>query len=62
MGGVLFDVAKSYTLSFLLAGVAGLLNLVLIGAIIIWKPDCASPEIPNIRVRRASKEKNTAAA
>jgi MFS family permease len=39
MGGVLFDIAKSYTLSFLLAGFAGLLNLVVIGAILIWKPD-----------------------
>src|SRR5215213_3390121 len=33
MGGVLFDFSKTYTLSFLLAGLAGLLNLVVIGAL-----------------------------
>src|SRR5262245_33963792 len=32
VGGVLFDLSLSYTLSFLLAGVAGVLNLAVIGA------------------------------
>ena len=31
-GGVLFDLSLSYTLSFLLAGMAGVLNLAVIGA------------------------------
>ena len=32
VGGVLFDLSLSYTLSFLLAGMAGVLNLAVIGA------------------------------
>jgi MFS family permease len=32
VGGVLFDLSLSYTLSFLLAGMAGVLNLVVLGA------------------------------
>jgi MFS family permease len=32
VGGVLFDLSLSYTLSFLLAGMAGVLNLTVIGA------------------------------
>jgi predicted MFS family arabinose efflux permease len=45
MGGVLFDFSRSYTLSFLLAGVAGVLNLAVIGALTMRKPDCSTPVI-----------------
>jgi MFS family permease len=34
VGGVLFDLSRSYTLSFALAGVSGALNLLVIGALI----------------------------
>jgi MFS family permease len=44
MGGVLFDFSKTYTLSFLLAGLGGLLNLVVIGALTMKrKPDQSKP-------------------
>jgi hypothetical protein len=33
LGGVLFDMSLSYTSSFLLAGISGLLNLAVIGAL-----------------------------
>src|SRR5215213_6799414 len=45
MGGVLFDFSRNYTLSFLLAGVAGVLNLVVIGALTMRKPYCSTPVI-----------------
>jgi MFS family permease len=45
MGGVLFDFSRSYTLSFLLAGGAGVLNLAVIGALTMRKPDCSTPPI-----------------
>lgn len=45
MGGVLFDFSRSYMLSFLLAGVAGVLNLAVIGALTMRKPDCSAPVI-----------------
>jgi hypothetical protein len=32
LGGVLFDMSLSYTSSFLLAGISGVLNLAVIGA------------------------------
>jgi MFS family permease len=34
LGGVLFDMSLSYTSSFLLAGISGVLNLAVIGALI----------------------------
>ena len=33
LGGVLFDLSRGYTASFVLAGIAGILNLAVIGAI-----------------------------
>jgi hypothetical protein len=33
VGGVLFDLSLSYTLSFMVAGIAGILNLAVIGAL-----------------------------
>ena len=42
-GGVLFDLSLSYTLSFLLAGMAGVLNLAVIGAFATTK---SNPEHP----------------
>src|SRR5262249_2589029 len=42
VGGVLFDVSLSYTLSFLLAGLAGVLNLAVIGAF------AATKDVPSI--------------
>jgi len=45
MGGVLFDFSRTYTPSFLLAGLAGLLNLVVIGVFIMRMPDRSKPEI-----------------
>ena len=45
MGGVLFDFSRSYTLSFLLAGVAGVLNLAAIGALTMRKADCSTSVI-----------------
>src|SRR5215217_7890709 len=45
MGGVLFDFSRSYTLSFSLAGVAGVLNLAVIGGLTMRRPDCSTPLI-----------------
>ena len=43
MGGLVFDLSLSYTLSFLLAGMAGALNLAVIGAFATTK---SKPEHP----------------
>jgi len=45
-GGVLFDLSLSYTLSFLLAGMAGVLNLAVIGALATTKNVFSILEIP----------------
>lgn len=45
VGGVLFDLSLSYTLSFLLAGMAGVLNLAVIGAFATTKNVSLIPEI-----------------
>jgi len=45
-GGVLFDVSLSYTLSFLLAGMAGVLNLAVIGAFAATKDVSSIAEVP----------------
>jgi MFS family permease len=47
MGGVLFDFSLSYTLSFLLAATAGLLNLLVIGASAMTKNICSAPSSCN---------------
>ena len=44
-GGVLFDLSVSYTLSFLLAGIAGVLNLAVIGTFATTKDVSLIPEI-----------------
>jgi MFS family permease len=46
VGGVLFDLSLSYTLSFILAGMAGILNLAVIGAFATIKNDSSIPEAP----------------
>ena len=38
MGGLLFDVSRSYTLSFVLAGMSGVLNLAVLGAASLLPP------------------------
>jgi MFS family permease len=43
IGGVLFDFSLSYTPSFLLAGMAGLLNLMVIGAFAMTKNVSPAP-------------------
>src|SRR5262245_5372973 len=45
LGGVLFDLSLSYTLSFLLAAMAGVLNLAVIGALATTKNVSLIPEI-----------------
>jgi predicted MFS family arabinose efflux permease len=42
-GGALFDVYLNYTLSFVLAGVAGLLNLATLGAMMIARQNADRP-------------------
>jgi hypothetical protein len=46
VGGVLFDLSLSYTLSFLLAGLAGVLNLAVIAAFATTK-NLSLPKIPS---------------
>ena len=46
LGGVLFDLSRGYTASFVLAGIAGILNLAVIGAI------TATRTLAQIRIRR----------
>jgi hypothetical protein len=43
LGGVLFDLSQSYTTSFLLAGMSGVLNLVVIAAYAATKNSSAMP-------------------
>jgi len=45
LGGVVFDLSLSYTIAFLLAGMAGILNLAVIGAFAMTKNVSAIPEI-----------------
>jgi MFS family permease len=45
VGGVLFDLSLSYTLSFLLAGMTGILNLVVLGAFAATKNVFSMPQI-----------------
>jgi MFS family permease len=45
VGGVLFDLSLSYTLSFLLAGLAGVLNLAVIAAFATTKNVSSLPDI-----------------
>jgi hypothetical protein len=42
-GGALFDIYLSYALSFTLAGVAGLLNLIAIGAMMVLRRTARHP-------------------
>ncbi len=44
-GGVLFDLSLNYTLSFMLAGMAGVLNLAVIGSFAMTKNASSIPEI-----------------
>jgi hypothetical protein len=43
VGGVLLDVSLSYTLSFALAGMSGVFNLAVLGALAAWKNSAATP-------------------
>jgi len=54
-GGVLFDLSRSYTPSFLLAGLSGMLNLAVIGAFAATKNSAA------IAMRPAGKHESTGA-
>jgi predicted MFS family arabinose efflux permease len=45
VGGVLFDLSRSYTLSFMLAGMAGVLNLAVLGAFAMTKNASSIPDI-----------------
>jgi hypothetical protein len=45
VGGVLFDLSLSYTLAFLVAAMAGVLNLAVIGAFATTKNVFVIPEI-----------------
>lgn len=45
VGGVLFDLSRSYTLSFMLAGMAGILNLAVLGAFAVTKNASSIPDI-----------------
>jgi MFS family permease len=47
LGGVLFDSSLSYTLSFIVAGIAGVLNLAVIGAFAMTKNASPTPQIKN---------------
>ena len=47
LGGVLFDLSLSYTLAFLLAAMAGVLNLAVIAAFAMAKNVSVIPEILN---------------
>jgi MFS family permease len=49
-GGLLFDVSQSYSLSFMLAGMAGVLNLAVLGAVAITKN--AYPNVDDVDVLR----------
>ena len=45
VGGVLFDLSRSYTLSFMLAGMAGILNLAVLGAFAMTKNASSIPDV-----------------
>jgi MFS family permease len=62
VGGVLFDLSLSYTLSFLLAGMAGVLNLTVIGAFARTQNVFSTPEILEGSETRRDHENNVALA
>ena len=55
VGGVLFDLSLSYTLSFLLAGLAGVLNLAVIAAFATTKNVSSLPDILNSQCHNRGK-------
>jgi MFS family permease len=56
VGGVLFDASLSYTLSFLLAGMAGVVNLAVIGAFAMTKAESKPKSVRSRHSRLLLKE------
>jgi predicted MFS family arabinose efflux permease len=60
LGGVLFDLSRSYTPSFVLAGISGVLNLLVIGALFAARDPVRSPGGGNRQDLALSSPKNVA--